>query len=115
MKTNGQSYGLTPFPLPESFGIIHKENVRGSDYVYASLRPSAFAGWDDDKASGFAGSVNVDHVHYFQHFQYQWANPNNGVKAAFDNASHYPDVVYVSTSHMKVFGFWFLGVNQFNR
>ena len=99
--------------LPESFGVIHKENVGGTAYVNASLRPSAFAGWDDDKVAGFLGSVNMSHVYFFQHFQYQWAS--HPVKQAFDNAANYSDVTYLATSHLKVFGYWFLGLNQFNQ
>lgn len=99
--------------LPESFGIIHKENVAGTDYVNASLRPTSFAGWDDDKAAGFLGSINVSHVFFFQDFQYEWAS--HGVKQAFLNAGQYPNVTYLSTSHLKVFGYWLLGLNQFNR
>jgi hypothetical protein len=100
--------------LPESFGIIHKANLSGSYYYDASLRPSAFAGWNDDKAAGFLGSVNVSHVYYFQHFLYQWTI-GDGVKAAFDHAAGYPDVTFLLTSQLKVFGDWDLGVNAFNQ
>jgi len=100
--------------LPESFGVIHKENVPGSYYADASLRPSAFAGWNDDKAAGFANTIIVDHPNYFQHFQYQWTI-GDGVKAAFNHAAGYPDVQFLSTGQLKVFGNWDLGVNAFNR
>jgi hypothetical protein len=100
--------------LPESFGIIHKENVDGGYYADASLRPSAYAGWNDDKAGGFVNSINVSHVYYFQHFQYAWTS-GYGVRAAFDYAAGQPDVTFLSTSQMKVFGDATLGVNAFNR
>jgi hypothetical protein len=100
--------------LPESFGIIHKENVPGSYYTDASLRPSAFAGWNDDKAAGFANTIIADHPNYFIHFQYQWTI-GDGVKAAFNHAAGYPDVQFLSTGPLKVFGNWDLGVDAFNR
>jgi hypothetical protein len=100
--------------LPESFGIIHKPNVSGTDYVSASLRPSAFVGWDNDQPIGAAGSVNTSHVYFFQHFLYRWGI-GNGVKAAFDNAAAFGDVTGLGTDHLKVFGYWFLGANQFNQ
>ena len=101
--------------LPESFGIIHKENVNGGYYADASLRPSAFAGWNKDTAAGFFNSViNVGHVHFFQHFQYQWLI-GDGVHDAFIHAAGYPDVYNIDTTQMKVFGFWELGVNAYNR
>ena len=100
--------------LPESFGIIHKQNVSGAFYADASLRPSAYAGWNDDKAAGFAGSINVSHVYYFQHFLTEWAF-GYGVKTAFDHAAGYPDVTFLNTSQMKLFGSWDLGLNAYNR
>jgi hypothetical protein len=101
--------------LPESFGIIHKQNVSGGYYADASLRPSAYAGWNDDKAAGFAGSINVSHVYYFQHFLYEWLIGGNGVKTAFDHAAGYPDVTFLNTGQMRVFGDWDLGINAYNR
>ena len=100
--------------LPESFGIIHKGNVDGGYYADASLRPSAYAGWNDDKWAGFADSINVSHVHYFQHFLEQWSY-GIGVKQAFDLAAGSPDVTFLDTSQMKVFGNWTLGINAYNR
>lgn len=91
--------------LPESFGIIHKENVPGIDYANASLRPSAFAGWSADKWVGFlnGAAVNYDHVNFIIHIQQELAN-GNGLRGAIDAAGRYPDVHFVNTSEMKVFG-----------
>jgi hypothetical protein len=102
--------------LPESFGIIHKENVPGIDYANASLRPSAYAGWTADKWVGFlnGAAVNYDHINFIIHMQYEMAANGSGIKAAIDAAALYPDVHQINTSQLKVFGLWSLNFWAFN-
>jgi hypothetical protein len=102
--------------MPESFGVIHKENVPAVDYLNASIRPSAFAGWSADKWIGFlnGASPNYDHINFMIHVQQELAG-GNGLKAAIDAAGRYPDVNSVTTSEFKVFGLWnltFWGYNN---
>lgn len=101
--------------LPESFGILHRENVPGVDYANASMRPSAFAGWSADKWVGFlnGSAVNYDHINFIIHIGQELAN-GNGIRAAIDAAGRYPDVHLVNTSQMKVFGLWGLTFWAFN-
>jgi len=101
--------------LPESFGILHKEDVQGIDYVNASLRPSAFAGWSADKWVGFlnGSAINYGHVNFIIHIQQELAN-GNGIRGAIDAAGRYPDVSFVNTSQMKVFGLWGLTFWSYN-
>jgi hypothetical protein len=101
--------------MPESFGIIHRENVPGIDYANASMRPSAFAGWSADKWVGFlnGAAINYDHVNFIIHIQQELAN-GNGIRAAIDAAGRYPDVHLVNTSEMKVFGLWGLTFWAYN-
>lgn len=69
--------------LPESFGIIHQENVPGSYYADASLRPSAFAGWSADKYVGFleGAAVSWDHIYFIQLIQ-EYMALGNGIKTS---------------------------------
>ena len=102
--------------LPESFGIIHRENVPDIDYYNASLRPSAFVGWSADKYVGFFGnSLNYDHVHFIQWIQYDMLANGEGIKAAINYAAGQPDVTDVETSQFKVFGDWQLSFGAFNQ
>lgn len=63
----------------------------------------------------FNSVINVGHVHFFQHFLYEWTINVSSVKQAFINAALYPDVFNIDTTQMKVFGYWDLGINAFNR
>jgi hypothetical protein len=67
-----------------------------------------------DTAAGFAGSINTSHVAFLTHFQGQWLN-GAGVSTAFDQAAGFPDATYISRKNLKVFGYWLLGVNAYNR
>ena len=59
--------------MPESFGILHKEDVSLVDYQAASLRPSAYVGWPKDKYIGILDGayINYDHVNFIQWIQYE--------------------------------------------
>jgi hypothetical protein len=102
--------------LPESFGIKHVENVDPLDYLNASMRQSAFAGWTAEKWVGFlnGGAVNYDHVNFIIHLEYELAGNGNGIRQAIDNAGRYPDVHFVTPSEMKAFGCWSLNFWSFN-
>jgi hypothetical protein len=93
--------------LPESFGIIHRENVPSVDYANASMRMSAFAGWTADKYVGFlnGSAPSYGHIHFIQWIQYYLAI-GDGIKAAKDHAAGMPDVTFVNTSQLKIFGCW---------
>jgi hypothetical protein len=102
--------------LPESFGIIHKENVKGIDYVNAALTPAAFVGWNNAAAAGVAGNVLTDNVNYLQHFQSKWAAEGLGVREALRQAKeNYSDVGFINFNKLKVFGNWELSYWAFNR
>ncbi len=103
-----------PGKFPEAFGIIHKENVTGDYYYNASLRPSAFCGWNDDKVIAVANSVNTSHPNYVLHFMYQWSQ-GIGVKQALINAKDLPDDTNINTDKLIVFGSWNLTYFGFNR
>ena len=102
--------------LPKAFGITNKEDVSLSDYMAASLRPCAFAGWADDKVIGVnaLNQINLDHVTFFQNFLSEWAR-GTPLKKAFLDAGRNPNVTTLVTTTLKVFGYWNLGVNQFNQ
>jgi hypothetical protein len=101
--------------LPEAFGIIHREHVLSIDYINASLRPSAFAGWSEDKTARFVNVIYQPHVYFFQHFLQHWSF-GEGVKQAFLSAAGSPDVAgLLMTSDLKVFGYWDLGINAYNQ
>ena len=93
--------------LPEAFGIIHRENVPAVDYANASMRMSAFAGWSADKWVGFlnGSAANYGHIHFIQWIQYYLA-VGDTIKAAKDHAAGMPDVTFVSTGQLKIFGCW---------
>lgn len=93
--------------MPESFGIIHRENVNPMDYYYASERKSAFGGWSATKYVGFmnGASPNYGHIHFIQWIQYYLAL-GEGIKQAKDHAAGMPDVTWVTTSEFKLFGAW---------
>ena len=82
--------------LPESFGIIHEENVPSIDYANASMRLSAFAGWSAAKWVGFlnGSAPNYGHIHFIQWIQY-YLSLGDGIKAARDHAAGMPDVTFV--------------------
>ena len=101
--------------LPESFGIIHQENVPGSYYADASLRPSAFAGWSADKYVGFleGAAVSWDHIYFIQLIQ-EYMALGNGIKTSVNIAGGMPQCQWVMSSQFKIFGCWDLTFWAFN-
>jgi hypothetical protein len=101
--------------LPEAFGIIHKQNVPIDYYTAASIRPSAFVGWDADKTvSFFWGTLFYSHVNFISHIQTQmllgW-----GLQESIDYAANAPDVSwFLWTSQLEVFGWNGLHFGQYN-
>jgi hypothetical protein len=93
--------------LPESFGIQHKENVPIADYANAGVRMQAFCGWSADKFVGFlnGGALNYDHIHFIGWINYYLAQGQT-IKQAVQHASTMPDVIYVATGELKIFGCW---------
>lgn len=92
--------------LPESFGVLHKQNVQSIDYYYASMRPSVFCGWSANKVVGFSlgNSINYDHVNFISHIQEYMFLYSGTIGDAVDYASRQPDVTSVFTSEFKLFG-----------
>lgn len=102
--------------LPESFGMIHRENVPGIDFANAALTPGAFIGWNHNQSAAILSSVMTDNAFYIQHFQLEWTLNGLGVSAALDAAkNNYPDVGFINRSKLKVFGNWDLRPLSFNR
>lgn len=104
--------------MPESFGILHRENVLGGDYVDSATRYSAYVGWPKDKMIGIlAGSyINYDHVNFILHIQMEMILNPIGIKEAIKNASEYPDVYgSFSPDSLKVFGYWDLTIGGYNQ
>jgi hypothetical protein len=107
--------------LPEAFGIIHKKNVPIDNYIDASIRPSAFVGWDANKTVGFFwGSLFYSHVNFIVHIQQEMMGSGlsgypQPIKQAIDNAANYPDVSWILwTSQLEVFGYAGLYLGQYN-
>ncbi len=92
--------------LPESFGIVHKENVDGIYYYYASLRYSCFVGWSQVKYIGFlAGSApNYDHVSFIQYIQYDMTANGASISAAIAYAKAQPNLYFNNASELKIYG-----------
>jgi hypothetical protein len=103
--------------MPESFGILHKENVLLTDYQAASLRPSAYVGWPKDKMIGILNGayINYDHVNFISHIQLEMILNSKGIKDAIAQACNYPDVHgSFGPEDLKVYGDWLLHVGEAN-
>jgi hypothetical protein len=105
--------------LPEAFGILHRQNVDLNDYIAASMRPSAFAGWTATKWITFLNGyyLNYDHVNFISHVQTEMLLYGNGIHDAINNAAtHYWDVTWSFNwiNQMSVYGFWDLHFGQYN-
>jgi hypothetical protein len=103
--------------LPEAFGIMHQENLPIDPYAAASIRPSAFAGWDKDMRIAWLGGEFYDHVKFIQEIQIHM-DPSiysEGIHSAIHSAANALDVQepYYET-HFKVFGFGDLHFFQYN-
>jgi hypothetical protein len=104
--------------LPESFGVIPKENVDPMYYYNAALTPSAFVGQNWNTTISFLErAVLTDHVKFLQNFQTEWTVGGHGVKQALENAiDHYSYSAIVGGPRLPiVFGNWdltFLGYNK---
>jgi len=101
--------------LPEAFGIIHKPIDDMSYYTGASIRPSAFVGWDADKNIGIPGGLFYSHVNFIVHIQYDMIANGDGIEPAIAWAAGQPDVSWwLWTSELQVFGFTDLHFGQYN-
>ena len=104
--------------LPEAFGILHRENVDLNDYIAASMRPSAFAGWNAEKwidlFDGYA--INYQHVNFINYVQMEMLLYGNGIHDAIHNAATHWDVFFSFNwiNQMEVYGFWDLHFGQYN-
>jgi len=102
--------------MPESFGIIHRENVSSDDYANAGLTPGAFVGWNKKDAAGIFATLLTDNANYLQNFQTEWTIFGRGVNDALDHAkSGYSNVPFIDRSKLKCFGNWDLRPASFNR
>jgi hypothetical protein len=103
--------------LPEAFGILHRENVDLNDYIAASMRPSAFAGWNATKWITFLDGyyLNYDHVTFISAVQTEMLL-GNGIHDAIHNAATGWNVVWSFNwvNQMAVYGFWDLHFGQYN-
>jgi hypothetical protein len=103
--------------MPESFGILHRENVPGGDYVDASLRFSAYVGWPKDKYIGILNGIyiNYDHVNFIVHIQNEMILNDRTIKDAIVHASQYADTHgSFGPDDLKVYGYWDLTVGAYN-
>lgn len=103
--------------MPESFGILHRENVLAGDYVDSSTRFSVYVGWPKDKFIGIlAGSyINYDHVSFIQDIQTEMIIYGRTIKDAIINASNYADTHgSFGPDDLVVYGFWNLTVGGYN-
>ncbi len=103
--------------MPESFGILHRENVLAGDYVDSSTRFSAYVGWPKDKFIGILdGSyINYDHVSFIQDIQTEMILYGRTIKDAIINASNYADTHgSFGPDSLVVYGFWNLTVGGYN-
>ncbi|HEV2692494.1 MAG TPA: hypothetical protein VG347_06315 [Verrucomicrobiae bacterium] len=103
--------------MPEAFGIIHKEDVQGIDYINSSTRFATYVGWPKDKYIGILDGayINYDHVNFIQHVQFEMIYYGNSIKQAIRNASHYSDTYgEFGEESMKVFGYWDLSIGAYN-
>jgi len=96
--------------LPEAFGMSHRENVPGPDYVNATMRYSAFVGWPENKMIGIGinnGQVDLNHVAFITGIQTDMLLNGATIKAAIQYAAGRPDTHNeFSPDSMKVYGFW---------
>jgi hypothetical protein len=94
--------------MPEAFGIIHKVGVPGINYYYASLRPSCYCGWDDDKSINYVNgsALNYGHVNFIIHIQDNMLLNGETIGKAVDDASRSPDVTstFTTTGDFKIYG-----------
>jgi hypothetical protein len=102
--------------FPESFGIIHKSNVPIDNYINASMRPSAFVGWDANKTVGFFwNTLFYSHVNFIVHIQEDMLLNSDGIEDAINYAANQPDVSwFLWTSQCEVFGWNGLHFGQYN-
>jgi len=100
--------------LPESFGILHRQNVPGEYYVDAALTKSAFIGWEYDQSAAYGDSTVTDNANFIQHFLQEWSS-GFGVYDALQRAkNNYSDVGFIQISKLKVYGYWELRPNSGN-
>lgn len=94
--------------MPEAFGIIHKVGVPSINYLYASLRPSCYCGWDDDKSIDYinGAAINYGHVNFITHIQDNMLLNGETIGKAVDDASRSPDVIssFTTTGDFKIYG-----------
>jgi hypothetical protein len=92
--------------LPQSFGILHRENVDSAFYIHANLRRSCFVGWTADKYIGFisGGIINTFHTSYIQYIQTDMSLNGADIGQALFYASLQPNMIYVNTTEFKIYG-----------
>jgi hypothetical protein len=94
--------------LPEAFGIIHRPIDNVNYYSGASIRPSAFVGWDADKhiSVPILGTLFYSHVNFIVWIQFDMITNGDGIQAAIKYAAGQPDVSWwLWTSELQVFGY----------
>lgn len=93
--------------MPEAFGIWHKENVPGIDYLNASIRPSCYCGWTKDKSVGFlaGGALNYDHVNFISYIQTQMLVNNLTIGDAVSIAASEVSTGFMTASDFKIYGY----------
>ena len=104
--------------LCEAFGIIRKKNLSSSYYDDAGLRRTAFVGWNDNPAAGYASHlVNPDHWKFIQNFQYLWLSSSKGIRECLDDADKAigpAGANNIDPDDLTVYGCRNLGPNQHN-
>jgi hypothetical protein len=96
--------------MPEAFGIIHRENVPSINYLNASLRPSCYCGWNDDKSIDYisGSAINYGHVSFISDIQTDMLLNSATISLAIIYAENDPAVTdtFNTTYDFKVFGCW---------
>ena len=100
--------------LPQAFAPLNMGSKTRLDFAYASLRPSAFCGWDTKVPAGYGlnnGNIDERHVTFMNNFLIRWTDGSTLTQArAYANA--YGN--YDTPQHFRILGFGDLGIEDYN-
>ena len=94
--------------MPSAFGIIDRQNVPLIDYYNASLRPSCYCGWPDNKDIDYVNgsALNYGHVSFITDIQTFMLSQGQTIQQAVNSAANDPAVndTFTTTGDFKIFG-----------